>query len=43
MKITIIGTGVVGQTLASKLNELGHEITMVTRNPEVTKSRTEKH
>jgi predicted dinucleotide-binding enzyme len=41
MKITIIGTGVVGQTLASKLNELGHEITMVTRNPEVTKSRTE--
>jgi predicted dinucleotide-binding enzyme len=32
MKISIIGTGAVGQTLSSKLVELGHEVTMGTRN-----------
>ena len=41
MKIAILGTGAVGQTLASKLNELGHNVYMATRNPEATKSRTE--
>jgi len=32
MKISIIGTGSVGQTIASKLVELGHEVMMGTRN-----------
>lgn len=32
MKIAIIGTGVVGQTIASKLVELGHEVIIGTRN-----------
>jgi predicted dinucleotide-binding enzyme len=32
MKISIIGTGGVGQTIASKLNELGHEVVIGTRN-----------
>jgi predicted dinucleotide-binding enzyme len=32
MKIAIIGTGNVGQTLAVKLVELGHEVSMGTRN-----------
>jgi 8-hydroxy-5-deazaflavin:NADPH oxidoreductase len=31
MKISIIGTGTVGQTLASKLIELGHEVMLGTR------------
>ncbi len=32
MKISIIGTGTVGRTLASKFLELGHEVFMGTRN-----------
>ena len=32
MKIAVLGTGVVGQTLAEKLASLGHEITMGTRD-----------
>ena len=32
MKITILGTGIVGQTFASKLNSLGHEVMLGTRN-----------
>jgi predicted dinucleotide-binding enzyme len=32
MKIAIIGTGVVGKTIASKLVELNHEVMMGTRN-----------
>lgn len=32
MKITIIGTGGVGQAIAAKLIELGHEVTIGTRN-----------
>jgi predicted dinucleotide-binding enzyme len=34
MKISIIGTGAVGQAIASKLVELGHEVIMGTRNVE---------
>ncbi|MBL6448252.1 NAD(P)-binding domain-containing protein [Fulvivirga sp. 29W222] len=41
MKITILGTGMVGQTVASKLFKLGHIVTMGTRNPEETKQRTQ--
>lgn len=32
MKISIIGTGAVGQTIASKLVELNHNVMMGTRN-----------
>ncbi len=32
MKIAIFGTGVVGQTLAVKLNELGHQVMIGTRD-----------
>jgi predicted dinucleotide-binding enzyme len=32
MKISIIGTGTVGKTLASKLIDIGHEVIMGTRN-----------
>ena len=32
MKISVIGTGTVGQTLAAKLAEISHEVTMGTRN-----------
>ena len=41
MKTTVLGTGMVGQTIASRLLELGHKVTMGTRNPEETKQRTE--
>ena len=32
MKIAIIGTGIVGKTIASKLVELNHDVMMGTRN-----------
>ena len=32
MKISIIGTGIVGQTIGSKLIELGHDVMLGTRN-----------
>ena len=32
MKIAIIGTGIVGKTIASKLEELNHDVMMGTRN-----------
>jgi hypothetical protein len=41
MKIAVMGTGPVGQALAGKLAELGHEVTVGTRNPEETLARTE--
>ncbi len=34
MKIGILGTGTVGQTLASRLAELGHDVVIGTRNVE---------
>jgi hypothetical protein len=40
MKITVLGTGMVGQTISSKLLELGHDVTMGTRNPEETIKRS---
>ena len=36
MKIAILGTGVVGRTLAGKLNELGHTVTLGTRDIDET-------
>jgi 8-hydroxy-5-deazaflavin:NADPH oxidoreductase len=33
MKVAIIGSGIVGQTLGKKLVELGHDVVLGTRNP----------
>jgi predicted dinucleotide-binding enzyme len=33
MKVGIIGSGVVGQTLGARLTELGHEVRLGSRNP----------
>jgi predicted dinucleotide-binding enzyme len=41
MKITVLGTGMVGQAICSKLAQLGHEVYMGTRDPKETKKRTE--
>lgn len=40
MKIAVLGTGVVGQALAGRLAELGHEVTVGTRDVETTLART---
>jgi predicted dinucleotide-binding enzyme len=42
MKIAVMGTGPVGQALAGKLADVGHEVTVGTRNPEKTLSRSER-
>jgi 8-hydroxy-5-deazaflavin:NADPH oxidoreductase len=41
MKIAVLGTGMVGQTLAGRLSELGHEVTVGTRDVDSTMTRTE--
>lgn len=41
MKISVLGTGIVGRTLADRLLEAGHDITIGTRDPAVTLARTE--
>jgi 8-hydroxy-5-deazaflavin:NADPH oxidoreductase len=43
MKIGILGTGMVGQTLAAKLDELGHEVMIGTRDVADTLARNEPH
>jgi hypothetical protein len=40
MKVAILGTGSVGQTLAARLTGLGHEVIIGTRNVSETLSRT---
>jgi 8-hydroxy-5-deazaflavin:NADPH oxidoreductase len=42
MKIAILGTGVVGQTIAHKLASLGHEVRIGTRDVEQTLARSDK-
>ncbi len=39
MKISILGTGIVGQTIAAKMTELKHKVFMGTREATVTSSR----
>ena len=39
MKIAVLGTGAVGRTLAGRLDELGHEVTVGTRDPDATRAR----
>jgi predicted dinucleotide-binding enzyme len=41
MKIAVLGTGMVGKTLAGKLASVGHDVVMGTRDPEATMARTE--
>jgi predicted dinucleotide-binding enzyme len=41
MKIAVLGTGIVGQTLAGRLNELGHQVSVGTRDVATTMARTE--
>jgi 8-hydroxy-5-deazaflavin:NADPH oxidoreductase len=41
MKIAVLGTGTVGRTLAGRLSELGHDVTLGTRDPEATRTREE--
>ena len=41
VRFGILGTGVVGKTLAAQLAGLGHEVMVGTRDPEKTTSRTE--
>lgn len=41
MKIAVLGTGMVGQALAGRLAELGHEVTVGTRDVASTMARSE--
>jgi hypothetical protein len=40
MRIAVLGTGPVGQTVATKLAELGHEVTVGTRSVEAVMARS---
>lgn len=40
MKIAVLGTGMVGQALAGRLDELSHDVTVGTREPAATLERT---
>jgi predicted dinucleotide-binding enzyme len=41
VRFGILGTGVVGKTIAARLASLGHDVVIGTRDPEETMSRTE--
>lgn len=41
MHIAVLGTGIVGRTLAERLDGLGHEVVLGTRDPAQTLARTE--
>ncbi|KUN79027.1 NADP oxidoreductase [Streptomyces bungoensis] len=41
MRYAVLGTGIVGQTIAGKLATLGHEVVLGTRDPEATMARTD--
>ena len=41
MKIAVLGTGVVGRTIAAKMAQLGHEVLMGTRDVEKSRNRKE--
>ncbi len=40
MDIAVLGTGMVGQTIAGRLHELGHTVVVGTRDPKATLART---
>ena len=39
MKIAVLGTGMVGRTIAARLDELGHDVVVGTRDPDATRAR----
>jgi predicted dinucleotide-binding enzyme len=41
MQIGVLGTGMVGRAIAVRLAELGHQVTIGTRDPQATLARTE--
>jgi predicted dinucleotide-binding enzyme len=41
MKFAVLGTGMVGRALAARLDEVGHDVTIGTRDPQATLARTE--
>ena len=41
MNIAVLGTGMVGRAIAARLHELGHDVTVGTRDPQATRARTE--
>lgn len=41
MRYAVLGTGIVGRTIATKLASLGHEVAIGTRDPQSTLARTE--
>jgi len=41
MKITVLGTGAVGRAVAGRLDDLGHDVSMATRDPAATAGREE--
>lgn len=43
MKIAVLGTGIVGQTMASRLSQLGHDVMIGTRDVAKTLARTDKN
>ena len=43
MRIAVIGTGMVGRTLAAGLARIGHDVVVGTRDPDATRARDEWH
>ncbi|GGS89010.1 oxidoreductase [Streptomyces tanashiensis] len=41
MRYAVLGTGIVGRTIAAKVASLGHEVVIGTRDPKATLARTE--
>ena len=41
VNIAVLGTGMVGQAIAGRLDDLGHSVVVGTRDPRVTLARTE--
>ncbi len=41
MRIAVLGTGIVGRSIAGRLGELGHDVAVGTRDPEATLAREE--
>jgi predicted dinucleotide-binding enzyme len=41
LKLAVLGTGMVGRTIAGRLLDLGHDVIVGTRDPKATRGRTE--